>query len=520
MNIRKAMLYYQTIKHLKWVQLKSRLFNGLPKISSNAKAFIPAKYSISLQPPIASYFSYEADLKFTFLNQAHQFNQNIDWNYSAFGKLWTYNLNYFEFLNQPDFPKEIGIELIQDFIQQFAKIKDGLEPYPISLRIISWIKFIAKYEISNAHIDINLWQQIQLLEENLEYHLLGNHLLENAFGLLFGGLYFQDVKLLNKASELLKKELGEQILADGGHFELSPMYHLIILNRVLDSINLLTSNEEIDHSELLNVFQDKATIMLGWSKQMEFKNGDLPRVNDSADLIAPTSASIYEYANRLGIQTKNIALKESGYRKYYVNNYEVLMDVGNIGPDYIPGHAHSDTLNFILHHNKLPILVDTGISTYEKNARRQKERSTAAHNTVMCGGQEQSQVWGGFRVGRRAKITALKETKDSIEATHNGYSHLGIFHTRKFSFSNQQVKITDVLNKSTVATAYFHFHPDCEISTTDNEISAAFGNIEFENMQTLQEGTYEYARGFNELIKAKVIAVNFTERLVTKINLA
>ena len=34
------------------------------------------------------------------------------------------------------------------------------------------------------------------------------------------------------------RELPEQILADGGHFELSPMYHALVLEDLLDLVNI------------------------------------------------------------------------------------------------------------------------------------------------------------------------------------------------------------------------------------------------------------------------------------------
>ena len=118
---------------------------------------------------------------------------------------------------------------------------------------------------------------------------------------------------------------------------------------------------------------------------------------------------------------QQISFSDSGYRKIRTNNYELFIDVGNVGPDYQPGHAHSDTFNFELIKNGNPIFVDTGISTYEKNAIRQSERATHSHNTVKIGSKEQTQVWGGFRVAKRAKITHLIEKPNLIEASHDGY---------------------------------------------------------------------------------------------------
>ncbi|MFW6273222.1 MAG: heparinase II/III family protein, partial [bacterium] len=146
---------------------------------------------------------------------------------------------------------KIGGELIENYILNLSNTSTGLEPYPISLRGINWIKFISKFSSSHPHIfspsqlltfSSSLYAQYQILLDNLEYHLMGNHLLENGFSLLFGGFYFKEEELYEKARQIIIEQLKEQILNDGGHFELSPMYHQIILDRLLDCINLVQNN--------------------------------------------------------------------------------------------------------------------------------------------------------------------------------------------------------------------------------------------------------------------------------------
>ena len=75
---------------------------------------------------------------------------------------------------------------------------------------------------------------------------------------------------------------------------------------------------------------------------------NIPMVNDATFNIAPNSKNIFTYAKHLGINSQDIPLSDSGYRKINYNNYELLIDVGNVGPHYQPGHAHSDTFNFEL----------------------------------------------------------------------------------------------------------------------------------------------------------------------------
>ncbi len=427
--------YWNTCKYLKFIQIYYRVFYFIRK---RIRSKLGIKYklekksnsrNINFENFIFSYESFE-DNKFIFLNLAKQFNAKIDWNFNEHRKLWTYNLNYFDFLNQRNILKEQGLDLINDFISKIDTSKDGLEPFPISLRGINWIKFLSRFDINNKKINDSLYAQYYILYENIEYHLLGNHLLENAFSLLFGSYYFRDEKLYNKAKKILVKELDEQILEDGGHFELSPMYHQIMLFRILDCINLVKNNDWKTNT-LLDVLNKKAELMLGWLENISYQNGDIPLLNDSANKIAPSTKEIIEYAKQLSVISKQLSdrciLKESGYRKFVTDKYELIVDVGNIGPDYIPGHAHADTFNFELQINGKSFIVDTGLSTYEIGEQRDIERGTSAHNSVTISNSNSSNIWSAFRVAKRAKIIEIEEKQNYIKATHNGFKKNMVF---------------------------------------------------------------------------------------------
>jgi uncharacterized heparinase superfamily protein len=311
---------------------------------------------------------------------------------------------------------------------------------------------------------------------NLEYHLLGNHLLENGFSLLFGGVYFGDENFRRKSEQILRKELAEQILSDGGHFERSPMYHQLMLNRVLDCISLLKRYEQQGMREdMIRLLAETAARMLGWLEQMTFRNGAIPLMNDAAFGIAPSTAELEEYAKRLGITAPIITLGESGYRKVAKDTYEAILDVGVIGPDYIPGHAHADTLSFELHVGGCPVIVDTGTSTYEENDLRLWQRSTRAHNTVEIDGKNSSEVWGSFRVARRARPFDLQISMGNesvVSCAHDGYRRLSgrPVHRREWRFRGDSVIITDSISGGfSKAVGRFHFHPDIKTSLDSSD---------------------------------------------------
>lgn len=522
--------YFYTLRYLKPTQIRYQLWyrirskNKLIKRAQNQSRSISKVNTLNFISWINKPISY-SDSEFSFLNQSKKFkSDNIEWEFNEFGKLWTYNLNYMDYLLQADMSKEKGIELIELFITKLANNTTGKEPYPISLRGINWIKFLSKHKIQNQNIYNSLYFQFYILYNSLEYHLLGNHLLENGFSILFGAFFFNDNKLYSKAKQILVEELEEQILSDGGHFELSAMYHQIILDRLLDNINLLQNNQVFtDQDKLLEFLTEKANKMLVWLKNMTFENGDIPHFNDSTTGIAPNTTQLFDYAKRLNLPapyydnegesqqptTSNQQLSTSGYRKFQGNNYECILDIGHIGPGYIPGHAHADMLSFILYVDNKPIIIDMGISTYEKNEQRQLERSTQSHNTVVVDGKNQSDVWGGFRVGKRAKIKLLNESNTFVEAEHDGFKP--VVHKRIFQFSGQFIKLEDILSKpKSFGQSHLHFHPDRHITVIGEEI--VIDNritIHMKNEVGIKLIDYKYPMGYNKYIKAKKLIIDF-----------
>lgn len=461
----------------------------------------------------SNYRSYNGSNRFSFLNLEKQFD-TIDWNYAAYGKLWTYNLSYFDFLQQKEMSKEEGLVLINDFCSKSAKHKDAYEPYPISLRVMNWVKFLSRNQIDDHTINTQLYQDLYRLKSQLEYHILANHLFENGFGLLFGAYYFQDEKLYQSALKIIRSELKEQILSDGAHYELTPMYHQIILYRILDCYQLVTINDW-KKNELADELRDTAEKMVGWMQEIRFSNGDLPMVNDTTVNIAPTPDDLFRYASELGIELKKMTLGSSGYRNLNHGALELLFDVGQIAPSYQPGHSHADNLQVLAYKNGLPIIVDTGISTYEKNARRQLERSTSSHNTVTVNGENSSEVWSGFRVGRRAQTRVHEDYKDRISASHNGYRKLGVSHHRVVIKDKDAIVIQDKMTgklKNNEFIGHLHFHPDRKIELRENQLfvdDSLF--LEFDNSCIVKRENYDYCEGYNKLVPALKVTYTFAE---------
>lgn len=513
----KFLLTFNTVMYLRWTQIVYQVRYRLHKVKY-VEIAAPMDVGTCRLPalPITRYKSWDkATGMMTFLNIADKFK---GWNNTAHGALWAYNLNYMDWLNQPDITAKEGALWIDRFIADLSQNCIGLDPYPTALRCINWIKFICLHhdKLDESRItewNDSLYSQYRLLEQRLEYHLLGNHLLEDAYSLYIGAIYFTDKRMWRKSMKLLRHELTEQILADGAHYEQSPMYHCILLDRLLDVFNFSVGNicfgqEQTD----MNVFlQQKAIAMLGHLESITYEDGTYPLFNDAAEGIAPTPNDIKEYARRLGLVWQPKALKECGYRHLQTETFESFMDAGGIAATYQPGHSHADALNYELRICGKPFIIDTGISTYDKTPRRQYERSTAAHNTVTIDGKDSAEVWDGFRVGKRPKMTVVEDEPLSVVARCSGVKK-ACWHQRKFSMNKTTFSINDTIANCVNGISRIHLSPEIRVKEYSNTlIHTNIAVISIENAIKVEVKGVETSTVYNHLNKTFVVEIYFKD---------
>ena len=528
MDLHQIKRLYHTLKHLKFTQVYHQIKYRLVKPKRVATPWDGAFAQVDLAdfPKKQKSLSIGEDMwSFSFLNLEQSFSQDsIDWSFPDYGMLWTYNLNYFDWLHQPDISKEDGLETLSQFYSNPAeKNPIILHPYPTSLRIINTAKFISKCSITEEWLYNELVSDLKFLGGRLEYHLLANHLLENAFALYIGGLITNQGEFIQKGKKLLVRELKEQVLNDGMHYERSPMYHLIILERLLDALNFAKAS--IDDLEF--TLESYAVRMTGLAMNWEDLDR-IPMMQDSAYDVALTIPGVLKYSKSLlgdDYPSRPNELKGSGYCKFKSGSFSLFANVGSIGPSYQPGHAHADELNFELFYKGSPIIVDTGVSTYEKNDRRQLERSIDSHNCVVLGGNS-SDVWSGFRVGKRATVNISLYDSQKLIATHDGF---GTLVSRTFNSSEAgQITLTDSLvyqssSKGFYGKGYLHLHPDVGIKQVNeatfllnDRIELTFRSDKY-NSSIIELENYSYAKGYNKLVDATVISYSVFEQTIIQI---
>ena len=506
----KPRLLANTIRHLKAEQVIFQIVRKLHpahlrKSDAPQASFANPSTAFLQKPEILN------QGKFCFLNLESSFN---GWDFDGFGPLWAYNLNYMDWLFQPGITAAECAEWIDRFIKEAHSGHTSYAPYPTALRCMNWIKLFCIYpELATKERLDSLYSQLLLLSNSIERHILGNHILEDAFALSMGAYVFPGSGLGRKAYRLLTRELSRQILPDGAHFEQSPMYHCIMLERVLDCINLFKSDDSPLLRDVVSLLRNQASMMVGHLKNIVWNDNAIPLMGDSAYGIASEPEALLDYASRLGIEAAQTRLNECGYRKMNKSGMELTARIGAITATYQPGHSHADTFSYELRIGGKPFIVDTGISTYNKNSRRQYERSTKAHNTVTYDEKDSSQVWGGFRVGSRAAVRIVQDDEYQIVASHNGFGRKHI-HQRSFRMTGQELEINDVCQGSKDAVSRIHFAPGIRILSADTSaIVTDVATIRIQDATDVVISDAETSVRYNRTEKSKVAEIRFRNRL-------
>lgn len=432
----KVALYWNTIKYMKPSQIYYRIVKKIglkctigciPHTDYKNVTLIKIPFEFETDPIFLERFDADEFLnnKVTFLHSSKEFLWNEKWEFEDQSALWNFNLHYFEYLfsmlsayektgDRNYFEKTIFY--IDAWIRENPEGKGiGWSPYTIDLRLTNWISYYCMTEEKlptefKVRMIESIHSQYVYLSKHIEKDILGNHYFEDLKTLVLCSLFFQDNTMLQASLQAFKEECKEEILSDGMHFELSPMYHKIIFEGLLRVIVALRGNG-IKETELENLTQPMLDVAWSFEEGLE----RIPLFNDCGNNIAKSLASFVEICKKEFEITPHFksSLKKSGFYIYKWKNWKMIVDAGQVGPSYIPGHSHCDAMSFELFKDGKPVITNCGTYGYQCKE-RQFFRSTAAHNTVMVNGVEQSQCWGAFRVAKRCSVRVLLQNDNMI----------------------------------------------------------------------------------------------------------
>jgi hypothetical protein len=468
---------WRTVRHLRPVQVTGRVRFRLARPRPDLRPSPPRRQPTrKWVTPAAREPSLIAPGRFRFLNVERNLDE-CGWDRPDVERLWRYNLHYFDALNARG--STARVQELRSLVERWVTENPpaagtGWEPYPVSLRMVNWIKWFTGGVSPTDEWLQSLAVQARWLEKRLEWHLLGNHLFSNAKALIFAGLFFEGPEAdrwLHRGTRIVREQLREQVLEDGGHFERSPMYHALFLEDLLDLQNLLGA-----YGQTIAELHECSARMLYWLRCMCFGDGTLGSFNDSASGVAPSLSELERYAIEIGVRAPQAPLEgvthleASGYLRAGWGRALALLDLAPVGPDYLPGHAHADTLSFELALGETRLVVNGGTSCYGKSERRMRERSTAAHSTVEIAARNSSEVWSSFRVGRRARPHSIVIKEGEVCGSHDGYRHLSGSpqHRRCWRFEPGALVVEDVVSPAAPAVARFLLGPGLRVEILAN----------------------------------------------------
>ena len=266
-------------------------------------------------------------------------------------------------------------------------------------------------------------------------------------------------------------QLNIQILKDGAHFERSPYYHFKMLEAMKDIKNLAVNISKqgfllpdlLEKADsLVTLCQDKIESMTKWLEKLTFSNGDVSQFNDSARIKGLNRS--FEELTEL--------LEDSGFFVKHNSDYSFILSCGSPSPAFLPSHSHCDILSYELEINKQLAVIDSGCSGYDNETLRQMSRETEAHNLPMVQHQDQSDIWGRFNFGKRAKIIKRVFNKEDSLLEVEIKDQYGQILTRKISFSNDSIEISDFLKKRRMEGCFvslLHLVPNIELEIKQGE---------------------------------------------------
>jgi len=487
----KICLYANTIKYLKGSQLLYRVLHKVMPVGR-----VHACKTMQVFPHI---FIKELDASQAYLDRfdcnallnnevllLHEtFRVDFD-TWTVQGKpthLWMFNLHYMEYLipmavcyeksHKEAYYAKIK-EIMEAWMKRFeSQSGDAWNPYTISERIPNWLIVmellkdkLAKDTTFGKRLENSLYCQYAHLQGNQEKHLLGNHYFENLKALILGSIMFGESQKTAKYLKQFDGQMKEQILSDGMHYERSFMYHKIIMEDVLRVLVLLQQIKRYEQQEAY--LQQVLSRMLSCTISFEDKLQRVPLFNDAGNNVTKPVEALENTVRKCLTEKNKIdkelqALPQAGYYKYQRLDVTCIIDCGEIGPDYIPGHGHCDCLSYEMYVDGVPFIVNSGTYQYQ-SSKRAYFRSTKAHNCFTINEVEQSQCWGEHRVAKRITEVRANQGKDEFLGECRFWN--GMKAIRKIEFAQDGIVVYDShdSNQEVKIQSYVHLAPQVDVN--------------------------------------------------------
>jgi Heparinase II/III-like protein/Heparinase II/III N-terminus len=326
----------------------------------------------------------------------------------------------------------------------------------------------------------SLWQHLRFIEAHNEFSFLvrSNHYLSNLTGLTTLSAYLRgpgQQRRLKRYARAVQREVLLQTYGDGGDSEASTGYHVLVAQMGLHSFMV----QQRSGCKIAPAFEARLRRMFAWIATLADDAGKLPHLGDCdngrvellpediAQAAQPAcqrhslrTGSLYALASHVlqlpagageHAQKPISLLRESGLAVLRAGDASVVFSAMPNGLGGKGSHTHCDKLSFVLRLGVNEVFCDSGSRCYTRSAdRRNLDRSTQAHNTLVIDGADQNRIPSDpqmlFQCGNEAAVSDITITEGdeiSARASHEGYARLGIGHQRTVQLSEQWLLLTD-----------------------------------------------------------------------------
>jgi uncharacterized heparinase superfamily protein len=327
----------------------------------------------------------------------------------------------------------------------------------------------------------SLYRQAVHLRRALPDGLYGSALLKAVVALMLAGLMLpRGERMLVRGRRLLARELGRQMLADGGHVERSPQAMLELLIHLVDLRDAFAACRRPVPDGLQITIENLASVLT----MLCHGDGHLAAFNDTAELDpALIEAALLRAGGRLRALNQ---LPITGFQRMECGKTAAIVDCGAPPRHGLDDHAHAGTLSFELSYDGDRVFVNCGAHPWSREW-QQVQRSSAAHSTVIVDNVNSSMLLpprnhpagdGGLGgvVLRPDIVTARREETNGqiwLDLSHNGYEEgFGLVHRRRLYLSANGEDFMgeeQLVGKGGNSYALrFHLHPAVQASITQN----------------------------------------------------
>lgn len=432
----------------------------------------------------------------------------------------------------------------------------------VAIRVNSWVytyAFLKKTECEEEllkNLEHGILVMVEyVLKHRARFSSANNHLIVEMYSVALVGIIADCEYWKNEALKILTEELPRQNYSDGVNKEMSLHYQSFVMEAYGLLWLLMLKNKiyipEVWKTYLTAMSEFVADSTDDFGLTMEFGDSDEGKVLDLCGTIDNhysyvlnlmscildkkyTDSTWHENLNWVISETLKkekekekyvpglvCSRKEGGYTFLRSKDRRVLIgiDHADLGYGSIAAHGHADALSFQMFVDGKPIFVDSGTYNYHVTPKdRDYFRSTAAHNTVVIEGCEQSEMLGPFIWGIRAKSILNSVDNNSIIAQT---SYKNKKHTRLIKFEDKQKIIIKDQIDNDEGCFCLHLGFKDDIQKSSNEITIHRDNIILNiifNSDKVQIKNIEWSPHYNNFEKTDSISTIFKEKLETTIS--